>query len=144
MRKILLLLVLFSWTCHAGAQVPQKDLPASFGDSITLGQNYHIANAGHRLQRSAVLDYASIGSGVVGLVLLDVGLNIDTERITYGGFIEKDKGKKNAKIFTCAVGGVFLVSAAICEIISIKRKLDAGRSLKMYAAPGGVGMQFNY
>lgn len=82
-------------------------------------------SAGDYLCKSAYMQYLSIGTGVVGVLLISTGIDKDNKALTRTGYITT---------------GI----AAVCEFASIHYKLKAGKQMKLSAGSNGLTASISF
>lgn len=141
MKKIFVLFLLAYLSNFAKAQTAHND-------SLRFNNEFYssyTALAGRQLKASATLQFTSIGLEVGSGILAIVAANMKTTRFdkTRAEWVD-DNEKIAFRTFTYCMSGALFISGAICELMSIQRKLDAGRSLQMAGSAGGISIRYNY
>lgn len=106
-----------------------------------------VKEAGFYLEKSAKYQYAAIGCASVGLGLAIGSSFIGTKEYDIEDQNEmKDKQKSDRNLQRgCLIGaGVCAVAAICCEFVSIKYKMKAGHSLRLFSNGTGGGLAYTF
>lgn len=109
-----------------------------------------VKKAGFYLEKSAKYQYAAIGCASVGLGLAIGSSFIGTKEYNSDDFedltalADKQKSDRNLQR-GCLIGaGVCAVAAICCEFVSIKYKMKAGHSLRLFSTGTGGGLAYTF
>lgn len=145
MKKLLFLLLSAALPIIGSAQSQDSE------KSIMQKQSNHLWLAGDKLSMSAKLQFASIGTAVAAGGFIYWGTTINVPDIKEEGNLyqknqnKKDKNRKKAGRTTLyCLGAASGLASLACEIMSIERKLKAGRELRMHADGNSVGIAYNF
>lgn len=125
MKKTILLLALISCSlqCFSQNKGSVVQLPKRASNEKAMKENSlnlsHEYLAGNYLCKSSYLQYLSMGTGIIGAVLISSGIDKDNKSLTTIGYI---------------TAGIAVTS----QIVSIAYKLKAGKQMKLSATSNGL------
>ena len=115
-------------------------------ENVVKSPQWHLNNYEVMSKRSASFQYGALGCMAAsigcfaGYAALDTKYNYTFDR---KGNVEEKTMRKCAKNYL--IGGSALAAVAIiCEAISINCRLNASKSMKIYATGNGAGLSFKF